>query len=80
MERTVKGKWEKIGKLVNFGLLWFVILIFREDDKPQRQPKYDFSELKQQLEQIIEEFDEKVFVKLNWSAPRDANWIVPNLW
>lgn len=41
--------------------------------------KYDFSDLEKWVEETVEEFDEKVFIKMNWSAPRDANWLVPNL-
>ena len=48
-------------------------------DSEDKTPKYDFSELENSINETIQEYDEKVFIKLNWSAPRDANWVVPNL-
>ena len=50
-----------------------------DSDIQQKEPKYNFSELETWIQEVISQFDEKVFVKLNWSAPRDSNWMVPNL-
>jgi len=44
-----------------------------------KDPKYNFAELEAWIEEVVRSYDEKVFIKLNWSAPRDANWLVPNL-
>jgi len=50
-----------------------------EIDSEDKTSKYNFAELEESIKSVIEDYNEKVFVKLNWSAPRDANWIVPNL-
>ena len=38
-------------------------------------PKFDFPELNQQIEDAIRELDGAVMPKLNWSSPRDAVWV-----
>ncbi|CAI2373925.1 unnamed protein product [Moneuplotes crassus] len=48
-------------------------------ESEDKTPKYDFSALEEEIKATVDEYDEKVFIKLNWSAPRDANWLVPNL-
>lgn len=40
------------------------------------QPR-DFSVLDERIRQIIDKYDGEVFPKLDWSAPRDAAWILP---
>lgn len=37
----------------------------------------DFSALDERIRQVIEKYDGQVFPKLDWSAPRDAAWILP---
>lgn len=50
-----------------------------DSDGVPKDPKYNFAELEAWIEEVVRSYDEKVFIKLNWSAPRDANWLVPNL-
>ncbi|PWN23912.1 D123-domain-containing protein [Microstroma glucosiphilum] len=40
------------------------------------QPR-DFSVLDERIRQVINKYDGEVFPKLDWSAPRDAAWILP---
>lgn len=41
------------------------------------EPSRDFADLHSQISKIIQEYG-AVCPKLNWSAPRDATWILPN--
>ena len=51
-----------------------------EDDEDEpKHPKYNFSEVESWIQETLNKYSEKAFVKLNWSAPRDSNWMVPNL-
>lgn len=51
-----------------------------DDDEvrePKMNPLLDFPELHQQLKDALNKFG-AVTPKLNWSAPQDATWILPN--
>ncbi|CAO1619170.1 unnamed protein product [Parajaminaea phylloscopi] len=47
-----------------------------EDAAPPLQAR-DFSRLDEHIRAIIERYDGEVFPKMDWSAPRDAAWILP---
>ncbi|KAK0548929.1 hypothetical protein OC846_001390 [Tilletia horrida] len=46
-------------------------------DEADALPAPTFPALHARLLQIIQKYDGAIFPKLNWSAPRDAAWIVP---
>lgn len=47
------------------------------DSAPPPPSSRDFSILDDKIRAIIEKYDGEVFPKLDWSAPRDAAWILP---
>lgn len=49
----------------------------KELKKDEINPLNDFPELHQEIKDTIKEFG-SVTPKLNWSAPKDATWILPN--
>lgn len=49
----------------------------KKDKSSAREPLKDFPALHQQIQDVIAELG-PVTPKLNWSAPRDATWILPN--
>ncbi|CAD6885724.1 unnamed protein product [Tilletia controversa] len=48
-----------------------------QDEEEDELPAPTFPALHKRLCELIEKYDGAVFPKLNWSAPRDAAWIVP---
>lgn len=48
-----------------------------EDDETIEYP--DFPELDKQILNILDNFNNKVFIKLNWSSPKDAFWSLNKL-
>ncbi|CAO1632225.1 unnamed protein product [Sympodiomycopsis kandeliae] len=48
-----------------------------DDDEEAPPPPRDFSTLDEKIRTVIEKYDGEVFPKLDWSAPRDAAWILP---
>ncbi|KAE8215319.1 hypothetical protein CF327_g1404 [Tilletia walkeri] len=48
-----------------------------DDEEEDELPPPTYSALHKRLCELIEKYDGAVFPKLNWSAPRDAAWIVP---
>ncbi|KAK0527067.1 hypothetical protein OC842_004991 [Tilletia horrida] len=48
-----------------------------DEEEEDALPPPSFPALHAKLRQLIEKYDGAVFPKLNWSAPRDAAWIVP---
>lgn len=48
-----------------------------DEDVPSISPARDFSILDEKIRQVIQRYDGEVFPKLDWSAPRDAAWILP---
>uniref|UniRef100_A0A6B2LAG5 Cell division cycle protein 123 homolog n=1 Tax=Arcella intermedia TaxID=1963864 RepID=A0A6B2LAG5_9EUKA len=50
-----------------------------DDDDPQNDtPQLNFDELKKEITDGIKTLGGKVFPKLNWSAPQDASWMIPD--
>jgi hypothetical protein len=43
--------------------------------KEESGSKHHFPLLDSQIKEALEQFDREVFVKMNWSAPRDAVWM-----
>lgn len=48
-----------------------------DDDEEDFLIARDFSPLDERIRQVIEKYNGEVFPKLDWSAPRDAAWILP---
>ncbi|KAL9936687.1 hypothetical protein V8E36_004755 [Tilletia maclaganii] len=48
-----------------------------EEGEDDALPPPSFPRLHSRLQELIQKYDGAVFPKLNWSAPRDAAWIVP---
>lgn len=48
-----------------------------EEEEEEPAVARDFSILDDKIRLIIEKYDGEVFPKLDWSAPRDAAWILP---
>lgn len=48
-----------------------------EDHEPVEYP--DFPEFDAQIRKALEKFNKKVFIKLNWSSPKDAFWSLNKL-
>lgn len=49
-----------------------------DNNKVEINSVEEFKSLHEEIEENIKEFDNKVVVKLNWSAPKDAKWILIN--
>ncbi|SMN19891.1 similar to Saccharomyces cerevisiae YLR215C CDC123 Protein involved in nutritional control of the cell cycle [Maudiozyma saulgeensis] len=49
----------------------------KESQTPKLDPVIDFPEFHNRLKSVLEKFG-AVTPKLNWSAPQDATWILPN--
>lgn len=50
---------------------------WEDDDVPQENPVAAFSQFHDRIQAVVSKW-KKVFVKLNWSAPKDAKWILVN--
>eukprot|EP01039_Chlorochromonas_danica_P000283 gene281-302_t len=46
-----------------------------DDNETDNEKQYSFPEIESSISTALKEFDHKVFVKLNWSAPLDAVWM-----
>ncbi len=46
------------------------------DDTPVQ---YDFPQFDETVKKTLDKFDNKVFIKLNWSSPKDAYWSMNRL-
>jgi hypothetical protein len=47
-----------------------------EEDQEHEEFAHEFPEIQESIANAIEEYDGAVFPKLNWSSPRDAQWIL----
>jgi hypothetical protein len=53
-----------------------------DDDKEgddNNNKKYNFPEFDNLIKDSLDEFNEKIFIKLNWSSPKDAQWCLNKL-
>ena len=56
----------------------FMPTSMKREDETHYSP-HDFSSFEAEVQKALDDFDGKVFVKLNWKAPKDAIWVVPEL-
>jgi hypothetical protein len=52
---------------------------FTLEDETEPQNQADFPEFDKKILSVLEKFDSKVFIKLNWSSPKDAYWCLNKL-
>lgn len=50
---------------------------WEDDEENQSNPTADFQEFHEEIEKVIDQWG-SVMAKLNWSAPKDAKWILIN--